>query len=212
MSSSAAAGPLPRVVVAVTGASGAVYPRRLIECLLAADAEVHLIVSNWGRRLLQDELGIRDVSAQTLLGRVDDRLVLHPYKDVGDALASGSTRTSGMIICPCSGNTLAQVAAGMGDNLITRAAQVTLKERRRLILVPREMPLSSIDLENCLRLSHAGAVICPPAPGFYMLPQRIDDLVDFVVGKLLDLLDIPHPLRTRWSDMLAAAPTEEDAP
>jgi len=203
---------LKRVVVAVTGASGALYARRLIECLIAGGAEAHLIVSPLGRRLFHDEMALDEISSQSLLGRVDDRLVLHPYKDVGDALASGSTKTAGMIICPCSGNTLAQVAAGMGDNLITRAAQVTLKERRRLIVVPREMPLSHLDLENCLRLSHAGAIICPASPGFYMLPQRIDELVDFVVGKLLDLLDVPHPLNTRWTDMLdSTANSSEDA-
>jgi 4-hydroxy-3-polyprenylbenzoate decarboxylase len=182
-----------------------VYARRLIECLVAGGADVHLVVSPLGRRLFHDELAIDELNAQTLLGRVEDRLTLHPYRDVGDALASGSTKTAGMIICPCSGNTLAQVAAGMGDNLITRAAQVTLKERRRLILVPREMPFSQLDLENCLRLSHAGAVICPASPGFYMLPQRVEDLVDFVVGKLLDLLEVPHPLHTRWTDMLDAS-------
>jgi len=194
-----------RIVVAVTGASGAAYARRLIECLLAGGAEVHLVVSPLGRRLFRDELAMEDVTAETLLGRVEDRLTLHPYKDVGDPLASGSTRTSAMIICPCSQNTMAQVAAGMGDNLITRAAQVTIKERRRLIIVPREMPWSPIDLENAVRLSNAGAVICPASPGFYMLPQRVEDLVDFVVGKLLDLVDVPHPLNTRWTDMLDAS-------
>lgn len=209
MSSSAPNEPLRRVVVAVTGASGAVYARRLIECLIAGGVEAHLIVSPLGRRLFHDELAIDEINAPTLLGRVDDRLVLHAYKDVGDALASGSTRTAGMIICPCSGNTLAQVAAGMGDNLITRTAQVTLKERRRLVVVPREMPLSHLDLENCLRLSQAGAVICPASPGFYMLPQRVEDLVDFVVGKLLDLINVPHVLNTRWTDMLDAAQPAE---
>lgn len=200
-----------RVVVAVTGASGAAYARRLIECILAAGPEVHLIVSPLGRRLFHDELAIDELNASALLGREDDRLVLHPYRDVGDVLASGSTRTRGMIICPCSGNTLAQVAAGMGDNLITRAAQVTLKERRRLVLVPREMPWSQLDIENALRLSQAGAVICPASPGFYMLPRRVEDIVDFVAGKLLDLLDIPHTLNTRWADMLAGSAGVETA-
>ncbi|MBN1488309.1 MAG: UbiX family flavin prenyltransferase, partial [Phycisphaerae bacterium] len=104
-----------------------------------------------------------------------------------------------MVICPCSSNTLGAIAAGLGDNLITRAAHVTLKERRRLILLHREMPLSEIDLENMLRISRAGGVICPAAPGFYMQPESVDDLVDFVVGRLLDLLHVPHNLNTRWT-------------
>ena len=103
-----------------------------------------------------------------------------------------------MIICPCSSNTLAAVAAGLGDHVLNRAAAVTLKEARRLIVVPREMPASRIDLLNSLRLSEAGAIICPAAPGFYMLPKTVEDLVDFVAGKLLDLMDVPHQLNTRW--------------
>jgi 4-hydroxy-3-polyprenylbenzoate decarboxylase len=193
-----------RIIVGVTGASGAVYPRRLIECLCAADTEVHLVVSPLGRRLFVDELAIHELNDRILLGRADDRLVLHPYKDVGDPLGSGSTPIDAMIICPCSGNTLAQVAAGFGDNLINRAAQVTLKERRQLVIVHREMPMSHLELQNCVRLSTAGAVICPAAPGFYMLPQTIEDLVDFVVGKVMDIVGVPHQLNTRWTDMLAA--------
>jgi 4-hydroxy-3-polyprenylbenzoate decarboxylase len=128
---------------------------------------------------------------------------MYGYRDVGAVLASGSFLTDGMIICPCSSNTLGAVAAGLGDNLITRAAHVTLKEGRRLVLVPREMPVSAIDLRNMLRLSRAGAIICPASPGFYMNPQSIDDLVDFVAGRVLDLVNIPHNLQTRW-----AAPPE----
>ncbi|MCB9851043.1 MAG: UbiX family flavin prenyltransferase [Phycisphaerales bacterium] len=202
---------MKRIIVAVTGASGAPYARRLVDCLITSGAEVHLVISPLGRRLFVDELAIEDINASTLLGRVDERLVLHPYKDVGDPLGSGSTPIDAMVICPCSGNTLAQVAAGMGDNLITRAAQVTLKERRRLVIVHREMPMNHLDLENCLRLSTAGAVICPAAPGFYMLPRRIEDLVDFVVGKIMDLVGVKHKLNTRWTDMLdASAPAAED--
>ena len=197
-----------RIVVAVTGASGAQYAQRLVECLLAGGAEVRLIVSPLGRRLFLEEMDLHQIDAQALLGHDDSRLVMHPYGDVGDALASGSTPTEGMIICPCSSNTLAQVAAGLGDNLITRAAQVTLKERRRLVIVPREMPMSHLELENCLRLSSAGALICPAAPGFYMLPQTIGDLVDFVVGKLLDLVNVPHTLNTRWTSMIDTNATE----
>lgn len=199
-------GPIGKtVVVGVTGASGAAYARRLIQCLVEGGTRVHLVVSPYGRRLFFDELAINDVCDETLLGRRDDALIMHPFNDVGSVIASGSTHTDGMIICPCSGNTLAQVACGMGDNLLTRAAQVTMKERRKLILVPREMPLSHVDIENCLRLSGAGAIICPASPGFYMLPERIEDLVDFVVGKLLDLVGVPHELRTRWADLATGA-------
>ena len=191
-----------RIIVGITGASGAAYARRLIECLCEQNVDVHLVVSPNGKRLLHDELGIHDVSARSLLGRECSRLVIHPYRDVGAKLGSGSYRTLGMIVCPCSSNTLASIATGLAGNLLDRAAAVTLKEQRRLIVVPREMPMSRLDLLNALRLSEAGAIICPASPGFYMLPLGIDDLVDFVVGKLLDLMDVGHHLDTRWADRL----------
>lgn len=190
------------IVVGVTGASGAAYARRLIACLCDAGVTVHLIVTPYGQRLLADELGIHRVGAESLLGNNTDRLVSHPYRDAGDVLGSGSFRTDGMIVCPCSSNTLAAIAAGLAENLLDRAAAVTLKEMRRLILVPREMPMSRIDLLNALRLSEAGAIICPASPGFYMQPRCVSDLVDFVVGKLLDLMNVPHKLHTRWTDQL----------
>lgn len=187
-----------RIIVGITGASGAVYARRLIGCLCDADVDVHLIVSPNGKRLLHDELRISDVSPAALLGNPCARLTIHPYRDVGSKPGSGSFLTDGMIVCPCSSNTLAAIAGGMADNLLHRAAAVTLKEARRLIVVPREMPISRIDLLNALRLTEAGAIICPASPGFYMMPTTIDDLVDFLVGKLLDLMSIPHQLNTRW--------------
>ena len=193
-----------QVVVGVTGASGAVYARRLVDCLCNAGADVHLVVTPHGKRLLNDELGLSEVSVRTLLGRDCDQVIIHPYRDVGARIGSGSFKTDGMIVCPCSSNTLASIAAGLADNLLDRAAAVTLKEGRRLIVVPREMPASRIDLLNALRLSESGAIICPGSPGFYMLPTTIEDLVDFVVGKLLDLLDVPHDLNTRWADRLDA--------
>lgn len=195
------------IVVGVTGASGAAYARRLVECLCNAEAHVHLIVTPNGRRLFADELDLTEVSGQTLLGQETERLTIYPYRDVGSKLGSGSFRTDGMVVCPCSSNSLASIAAGLAGNILDRAATVTLKEARRLIVVPREMPLSRIDLLNALRLTEAGAVICPASPGFYMRPTTIDDLVDFVVGKLLDLLDIPHDLNTRWAQQLAVAAT-----
>jgi 4-hydroxy-3-polyprenylbenzoate decarboxylase len=202
-----------RIIVGVTGASGAAYARRLVDCLCAAGTEVHLIVSPHGRQLLAEELDLTEVSAQSLLGRKYALLTIHPHKDVGASIASGSFPTDGMIICPCSSNTLASISAGLARNLLDRAAAVTLKEGRRLVVVPREMPMSRIDLLNALRLTEAGAIICPAAPGFYMMPKTVDDLVDFVVGKLLDLVDVPHELDTRWSDRLAAGskPTPSEA-
>ncbi len=188
-----------RIVVGVTGASGAVYAQRLIQCLVEANVETHVIVSPHGRQLFSDEMGMARVDGAALLGREDSRLVMQPYNDLASELSSGSTRTDGMVICPCSSNTLGQIASGLGGNLIARAAQVTLKERRRLVVVPREAPMGHLDLENCLRLSTAGAIVCPASPGFYMSPRTIADLVDFLVGKLLDLLGVPHDLKTRWS-------------
>ncbi len=188
-----------RIVVAITGASGAVYARRLLQLLCASGVEVHLIISPPGRRLLADELRIDPPTAEALVGgRLAESIIVHPYKDIGASVASGSFLTDGMIICPCSSNTLADVAAGTGANLISRAAAVTLKESRRLIVVPREMPVSQIEIGNMLRVSQAGGIVCPASPGFYLLPQRVDDLVDFVVGKLLDLIGVPHDLKTRW--------------
>lgn len=189
-----------RIVVAITGASGAVYARRLLQCLASAGVETHLVMSPYGRRLLKDELGIVKPTPEVLVGpEWAKAITVHPYRDVGAPLASGSFLTDGMIVCPCSSNTLGEIAAGTGSNLISRAAAVHLKESRRLILVPREMPLSQIEIGNMLRLSQAGAVICPASPGFYMLPKKIDDLVDFVAGKLCDLVGVAHSLNTRWS-------------
>ncbi len=191
-----------RLIVGITGASGAPYACRLLDCLLQANAQVHLIVTPPGQRLLHDELDIRELSCRALIKRDDDRLIIHPYKDIGASIASGSFLTDGMIVCPCSSNRLGSMAAGLGDNLLDRAAAVTLKERRRLLLVTREMPLSRIDLLNALRLTESGAIICPASPGYYMRPKSVDDLVDFVVGKVLDLFGIDHELNTRWAQQL----------
>ncbi len=187
------------IIVAVTGASGGPYALRLLDCLDAAGVHVHLIASPMGRQLLDDECGVKSLNAEALIGRASERITIYNFRDVGCRLASGSFLTDGMIICPCSSNTLGAAASGLAGNLITRAAQVTLKEARRLIVVHREMPLTAIDLENLQRLQRAGAVVCPAAPGFYMQPKTIADLVDFVVGKLLDLMTVPHALNTRWN-------------
>lgn len=187
-----------RIVVGITGASGAGYARRLLCCLCEAGVDLHLVVTPHGKQLLHDELDLTQITVETLLGHSSDRLTIHAYRDLGAVIASGSFTTDGMIVCPCSSNTLGALASGLADNLLTRSAAVTLKEARRLIIVPREMPFSQIDLGNALRLSKAGAIICPASPGFYLRPQSIEELVDFVVGKLLDLMGIPHELNTRW--------------
>ena len=187
------------VVVGVTGASGAWYARRLLDSLDSSEVRVHLVVSRLGWRLAADELDVKDQTAEALLGRPSNRITLHPHDDLGAPIANGSFGTRGMVVCPCSSHSLGGIAAGLGDNLLLRAATVTLKEARRLVLVPREMPMSQIDLRNALRVSQAGAIICPASPGFYMRPQTVGDLVDFVVGRLLDLLDVPHALNTRWT-------------
>jgi len=187
-----------QIVMAITGASGAPYAQRLAQQIVNSDAHLHLIISPPGRKLLFDELGLRQVSVATLTGRSVPNATLYAYRDIGAKLASGSFLSDGMAICPCSSNRLASVAGGLSDNLIDRAAAVTLKQARRLILVHREMPLSQIDIANMLRLSQAGAVICPASPGFYLLPKTVHDLVDFVVGRVLDLLGVPHDLDIRW--------------
>lgn len=186
------------LVVAITGASGALYAQRFLQGCVAADVRVHLVVSPLGRRLLHDELGMAQLDARELVGPGHERVTVYNYNDVGSKLASGSFLHDGMVIVPCSSNTLAEVAHGLGGNLISRAAAVTLKERRKLILVHREMPLSPIDVANYKVLTDAGAIVSPANPGFYLNPKTIGEVVDFVAGKLLDLCKIPHALETRW--------------
>jgi 4-hydroxy-3-polyprenylbenzoate decarboxylase len=186
------------IVTAITGASGALYAQRFIQGLVAAGVNVHLVVSPLGRRLLHDELGMETIDLPALTGTPEHSVTLYNYNDVGSVLASGSFLHQGMVIVPCSSNTMAEVACGLGDNLISRAAAVSLKERRRLILAHREMPLSPIDINNYKILSDAGAIIAATNPGFYLNPNSVGDIVDFVAGKLMDLLSVPHGLETRW--------------
>lgn len=196
---------LPReelpIVVAITGASGAPYAVRLLEQLLAADRQVWLIVSSHGLRLLHTELDIDSVDAlRERVGVEAFRRLVTVYEDAdrGAAPASGSARNAGMVICPCSMGTLSAISVGASRSLVERAADVMLKERRPLVLVPRETPLSAIHLQNMLRLSRAGAVILPAAPGFYHRPTSIEDLVDFIVARVLDQLGVNHSLVKRW--------------
>ena len=186
------------IVTAITGASGALYAQRFIQGLVAAGVNVHLVVSPLGRRLLHDELGMETVDLKALAGAGDHTVTLYPYNDVGSKLASGSFLHDGMVIIPCSSNTLGEVAHGLGGNLISRAAAVTLKERRKLIVAHREMPLSPIDVTNYKILTDAGAIVAPTNPGFYLNPTTVGEVVDFVAGKLLDLLGVRHALDTRW--------------
>ena len=186
------------IVTAITGASGALYAQRFIQGLVAGGVHVHLVVSPLGRRLLHDELGMEAVDLTALAGTEKHNIRLYNYNDVGAKLASGSFLHDGMVVVPCSSNTLAEVAHGLGGNLISRAAAVTLKERRKLVLCHREMPLSPIDVSNYKTLNDAGAVICPANPGFYLNPTTVGEVVDFVAGKLLDLIGVPHAFDTRW--------------
>ncbi|MEE9130227.1 MAG: UbiX family flavin prenyltransferase, partial [Phycisphaerales bacterium] len=149
------------------------------------------------------ELGLKRLDPDALTSGRGELVTVYNDNDVGAAIASGSFLHDGMIVVPCSSNTLGAIAAGIGDNLLKRAAAVTLKERRRLILAVRESPASHIDICNMKRLSEAGAIIAPLSPGFYLLPKTVDDLVDFMAGKLLDLVNVPHDLDTRWEQRLA---------
>lgn len=195
-----------RFVVGVSGASGAAYSLRLIEQLLLTGAEVHCVVSTYGQRLLFDEKGIKRVSLDDMLPELaadadhQKRFIAHPNKDVGAVIASGSFLHDGMAVLPCSSTSLGAIATSAGSNLLTRAAMVTLKERRPLIVCHREMPLNLVDIENMRTLALAGAIMCPTNPGFYLNPQSIDDIIDFIVGKVLDLLGVEHTLKTRWED------------
>lgn len=194
------------LVLAVTGASGAPYAVRLLEVLARGRVPVWLIVSGHGWRLLQQETGIDGTEAlRAATGGDWSTVTLMPDDDRGAAPASGSRLTAGMVVCPCSMGTVSAIAHGSSRSLIERAADVTLKERRPLIAVPRETPLSDIHLENLLRLSRAGAVVLPAAPGFYHRPAEIGDLVDFVVARVLDHAGVPHKVGRRWSEI---APNE----
>ena len=186
------------VTLAITGASGAPYALRLLQLLNQGGVSVNLIISETGWRLLQEELGITD--EKQLRARSGDwqKVTLYNDQDRGATPASGSAPSLGMVVCPCSMGTLASIAQGTTRSLIERAADVVLKERRKLILVPRETPYSLIHLENMTRLTHAGAVILPAAPGFYHRPKSIEELIDFVVGRILSQLGLPIQAGPRW--------------
>jgi 4-hydroxy-3-polyprenylbenzoate decarboxylase len=188
-------------VVAVTGASGAPYAVRLIDVLARNRVPVWLIISSHGWRLLQQECGIGDAQElQRASGGDWSSVTVMPDDDRGAEPASGSRLTAGMVICPCSMGTVAAIAQGTSRSLIERAADVTLKERRRLILVPRETPFSLVHLRNLTAAAEAGATIVPAAPGFYHRPRSIEELVDFVVQRILDHLDVAIQIGKRWAE------------
>ena len=181
-----------KIVIGITGASGSVYALRLIEVLRQAGHEVHGVVTDSGWQVLAYECG---VSKTDLAAKVD---VLYDNANVGAAIASGSFQADAMVVLPCSMKTAASIAHSLSDNLLTRAADVTLKEGRRLVLVPRETPMHAIHLENLLTLARLGVRIVPAAPGFYHHPRSIEDLVDMLVGKICDQLGLQIDLFTRW--------------
>ena len=182
-----------RLIVAITGATGAIYGVRVLERLREAGVETHVVVSRWGGRTLLHETPYSREHVEALAD------VSYAPGDMGAAISSGSFATDGMIIAPCSAKTLAAIAHGYGENLVHRAADVVLKERRKLVLAVREAPLSEIHLENMLRLSRMGAVVIPPMPAFYNHPQTVDDIVDHTVARMLDQFGIEMRGAPRWS-------------
>ena len=188
-----------RLIVALTGASGTIFGVRLLEMLQGTGIETHLVMSRWAARTLVHETAYTPAEVQALAS------VVHPITNQGAAISSGSFLTMGMVVAPCSMRTLAAIAHGLGDNLIHRAADVVLKERRTLVLAVREAPLSEIHLENMLKLARMGVVISPPVPAFYSRPQTIDEMVNYSVARLLDQLGI-HLDVSRWTGAMSAAP------
>lgn len=209
------------IVLAISGASGSVYGFRLLQFLLENNYKVEFVLSNSALKVIHEELGIKlSLDPHILKEQIVTYLkefhsltsnlqpqssILNPqflnvwsYDDIAASISSGSYRTRGMIIMPCSMGTIGSIASGTSNNLITRAADVCLKERRKLVLVPREMPINTIHLENLYKLSSIGAIVAPASPAFYNKPKTLNDSIDFVVGKILDLLEIDHELFNRW--------------
>jgi 4-hydroxy-3-polyprenylbenzoate decarboxylase len=203
------------ICVGITGASGAVYAVRLLEVLCASGREVHLSISPAGRDVIQHELGrmvdLDDFRAASLLPGSNslDRLHYHHWRDYHASMASGSFLTGGMVICPCSGATLSAVAAGAANNLIQRAAEVHLKERRKLVLVPRETPLSLAHIDNMRAVTLAGAIVLPASPGWYHGVKSTDDLMDFIVARICDQLGVENSLMNRWGKTCTTDGTED---
>lgn len=190
-----------RIIVGITGASGAIYARRAIELLCASGVETHVVASDYGRRLLVEELNVSKLDAEELSGGRPELIRIHSGRDLGGDCASGSFQHDGMMVVPCSSNTLAKISLGITDTLVQRAAMVTLKERRRLVLAHRESPIGRAEIEAMQKATDAGAIIAPLSPGFYLQPSSIDDLVDFMAARLLDLVGVEHDLSVRWDEV-----------
>ena len=192
---------MKKLIVAITGASGVIYAKRLLEILSQEDFLIHLTISEAGAVIIKNELDIEinltDFQFESLIGFPTNN-IYHHFSDITAAISSGSYKTEGMVIVPCSMNTLGAIAAGISNNLIHRAADVCIKENRKLVLVPRETPLSSIHLKNMLKLSKLGVCILPAMPGFYHKPQTISEQVDFIICKILDQFGIENNLIRRW--------------
>ncbi len=197
---------MKNIVLGVTGASGALYAVRTLAALLELECRIDLVISDYGRRLLRDELGER-ASVDRLLAFIEEKhgpgvrrgsYVLHSNRDLGARIASGSQGAEAMVIVPCSMKTMAGIAHGLSRSLVERAADVMLKERRPLVIVPRETPLSLPQLRNMVLCAEAGAVVLPAMPAFYQLPRTIDDLADFMAGKILSVLGFAHELYPSW--------------
>ena len=193
-----------KIIVGMTGATGAIYGVRILERLREAGVETHLVISRWGARTLLHETPYTREHVASLA------TATYAAADMGATISSGSFRTDGMIVAPCSAKTLAAIAHGFGENLLHRAADVVLKERRRLVLVLRETPLSDIHLENMLKLSRMGAVVLPPMPAFYNHPRTVDDIVDHTVSRVLDQFGLAVEGAVRWSGEMGVASAAED--
>ncbi|MEV4318173.1 UbiX family flavin prenyltransferase [Actinocrispum sp. NPDC049592] len=194
-----------RIVVGITGATGSVIGVRILRALRELEVETHLVISKWGRATLELETDLRAADVHRLADHV------YGHGDAAAAISSGSFRTDGMIIAPCSMKTLAAIRSGYGEGLIPRAADVTLKERRKLVLVPRELPLSEIHLDNMLALTRMGAVIAPPTPAFYTRPSTIDELITHIAARVLDQFGLDLPDVPRWTGPQTArrTPTQD---
>lgn len=184
---------MKRLVVGMTGATGAIFGVRMLEALQGTDIETHLVLSKWAMQTIEHETNLSLTQVRALAS------VVHAEGNMGASVSSGSFLTEGMVIAPCSMRTLAAIANGTGDHLVHRAADVILKERRRLVLLAREMPLNSVHLENMLKLSRMGVTILPPVPAFYNHPESIDDIVNHIVGRALDQFNIHVDMAPRWS-------------
>ena len=195
-----------RIIFGITGASGAPYAVALLRELVQLDVQIHLIISEAAVTVMREELGQEyelpnfDLERYAGLAIPPQKIILHNEKDLAAPPASGSFRHDGMLICPCSMKTLATVAHGTGNSLISRAADACLKEHRRLILVPRETPLSLVHLKNMVSVAEAGAIVLPAMPGFYKRPETLDDLVRHLIMKILDMLNLDHKISLRWKD------------